>query len=80
MKIAAPRDVSPLFSGTYDDVGSREFFLDSVWTRPIRELYNGGIMTRNELTDDGGHFWGLVFSFWSTLALLWWILATEFYM
>jgi len=38
MKIAAPRDVSPLFSGTYDDLGSREFFLDSVWTRPIRAL------------------------------------------
>jgi len=60
-------------------LGRESFF----WIRSGRarfELYNGGIMTRNELTDDGGHFWGLVFSFWSTLALLWWILATEFYM
>ena len=42
----------------------------------------GSMKTREEekAIDDNEHFWGLVFSFWSSLALLWWILVTEFYM
>jgi hypothetical protein len=41
----------------------------------------GSMKTREEkVIDDDEHFWGMVFSFWTGLALLWWILATEFCM